>query len=180
MAIHTFFITEDTDIENGTIITRRGKYAVHIDDGGFQNAKFKNVTFKGENCIVPVGIGIWGGQKLIFENCKFENEGNDLDYGVAIHNWNNQTKGSIADFENCFFDKCKLVKVDELGSNQIDIVNLINCTSNLENAIYIDAISSNGTNSFRTDSNSQPTTNPLNVPYNFNLSSRLPFILGSW
>ena len=171
MAIHSFFITEDTDIENGTIVTKRGKYAVHIDNGGFQNAKFKNVTFKGENCIVPVGIGIWGGQKLIFENCKFENGGNDQNYGVAIHNWNNQTKGSIADFENCFFDKCKLVKVDELGSNQNDVINLINCTSNLENAINIDAVSSDGTNSYWTDSSGQPTTNPLNVPYNFKINA---------
>lgn len=171
MAIHNLFITEDTDIENGTFITIRGKYAAHIDNGGFQNAKFKNVTFEGRNCIVPVGIGIWGGQKLIFEDCKFKNGGNDLDYGVAIHNWNNQTMGSVANFENCFFDNCKLIKVDELGSNQTDVINLINCNSNLENNIYIDAISTDGANSFWTDANGQPTTNPLEVPYNFKINA---------
>lgn len=171
MAIHTLFITEDTDIENGTFLTIRGKYAVHIDNGGFQNAKFKNVTFEGRNCIVPVGIGIWGGQKLIFEYCKFENGGNDNDYGVAIHNWNNQTMGSVSNFENCFFDNCKLIKVDELGSNQTDVINLINCNSNLENTIYIDAITGNGNDSFWTDANGQPTTNPLNVPYNFKINA---------
>ena len=171
MAIHTLFITEDTDIENGTFITIRGKYAVHIDNGGFQNAKFKNVTFEGRNCIAPVGIGIWGGQKLIFENCKFENGGNDLYYGVAIHNWNNQAKGTITNLTDCFFDSCKLIKVDELGSNQTDVINLINCNSNLENAIYIDAVSADGTNSYWNDTNGQPTTNPLNVPYNFKINA---------
>ena len=171
MAIHTLFITEDTDIENGTFITIRGKYAAHIDNSAFKNAKFKNVTFEGRNCITPVGIGIWSGQELSFENCKFKNGGNDKNYGVAIHNWNNQTKGTITNLSNCFFDNCKLVKVDELGSNQNDIINLINCNSNLENTIYVDAISSDGTNSFWKDANNQPTTNPLNVPYNFKINA---------
>ncbi|RZJ91828.1 MAG: hypothetical protein EOO20_03960 [Chryseobacterium sp.] len=161
--LHVLFISADTELEGGTIKMIRGKYAAHIDSPSFKYAYFKNVQFESEQSIHPVGIGIWGGQHLIFEDCSYKSL--DSEFGFAIHNTANQMEGSVTDLLNCKWIGCSYLKIDELGSNQKDIINLTNCTSDGRKSVLIAALSADGKNSFWKDANGNTTTNPLDVPH---------------
>lgn len=163
---HLFFVSADTHVEDLSIEAVDCKYPVHIDNIGYKSAYFKNVRIYEKNCNYPIGIGINGGQKIEFEGCIIERHYTGQ-LGVFAHNAANQTAKAVLNIKNCRFVNCSYVNVDELGSNNPDELNLINCSTN-ENVRQLRLmVDKNG------DGKTywiNPTTgvnepNPVNVPY---------------
>lgn len=161
--LHVIFVSNDLEMVGGTVKMIRGKYAAHIDASSFETVTFTNTRFVSEQSIHPVGTGIWAGQTFNFENCTFESY--DSEFGVAIHNQANQTKGTEVNLVNCNWVGCSYLKLDELGSNQRDIINLVNPSCDTIKSVLIAAVPSNGTDSYWKDANGNTTNNPLNVPH---------------
>ena len=163
---HCIFARENIKVRNLTIEDTAGKYCAHLDATTYQSAIFENCHFIAkENVSYPIGIGNHGGQNLVFKNCIIERTVNGL-LGVFAHNWNNQSAPCGLSFVDCYFKNCGFINLDELGSEQEDNWNLINCYSDCGGAI-----------SFTVDQNSagktywiNPATgtnepDPTRVPY---------------
>jgi|GEM_PF-2770116 len=168
--LHTFWVLRNSNVYNqGIISIKRGKYTIHIDSNSFDRFTLKGGILRSRNALHAVGVGIWGGQSLDID-CEIDS---DSEYGIGIHNWNNQTKGTKTNI-SCTFNGCDYLKLDELGSNQIDEINLNNCTTNAKSggSIRASVVSADGTNSYYKDGTGNTTNNPNEVPYNFRINAK--------
>ena len=162
---HCINISSDLRLANISVEANDVKYCIHIDNPYYKNVELINCHFLAKanvnNCI---GIGINGGQSIKMFNCDFAR----LDNGMAIfvHNWNNQTKPASVSVKNSFFKNCHYILVDELGSEQDDLIELINCSSNIEgNVIWMVDYNSEFKTYWINPITSQKEPNPQNVPY---------------
>ena len=162
---HVFFAKNDIHAENITIKQIAGKYCTHLDNINYKSVYFKNVRLISIDNSYPVGIGIWAGQSIVFEDFV-------IDYlettpttlrklGFFIHNSINQSKGTYFKAENGVFHGCGYGTISELGSTQTDDWNFINCsTDSIGEFFYMVDVSIAGT-----------YPNPRNVPYNIRLNT---------
>lgn len=170
---HIIFVKYDLTLRNVTLEADNAKYCIHIDS----NLTKHQVDVK--NCVLTdkggvnycVGIGIRPDQNLIFDNCKFIRPNTDWN-GVFIHNWNNESGDSLLKITNSKFIGCGFLMLSELGSGRNDIVNLINCYSDKNNAdvkIMVDNTSS-GTTYYTNPTTGEKETDPTKVPYSLKLN----------
>jgi len=168
--LHTFWVLRNSNVYNqGIVSIKRGKYTIHIDSNSFDRFAFKGGVLRSRDALHAVGVGIWGGQNLDID-CEVDS---NSEYGIGIHNWNNQSKGTKINI-SCTFNGCDYLKLDELGSNQIDEINLNNCTTNAKSggSIRVSVVSADGTNSYYKDGSGNTTNNPKDVPYNFRINAK--------
>lgn len=172
--LHIAFPSNDIHCENLTFFAKNSKYPVHIDHPGFQNANFPNCRIKEQNCAFPIGMGIWSGQKVTFDNCIIEplTPGNK---GFFYHNWNNQEKPNSVVFNRGKFVNCDYGLIDELGSMQDDWVKILDCfTTKSANGgdlnFMVDNLSP-GTSFWINPATGVAETNPVNVPYSIKLNT---------
>lgn len=159
-------------IKDLTIRANNAKYCAHLDSQDYDFCNFKNVRFVDFGDLSnTVGIGLNGGQTLRFHECEFtiDNVVDRWKTGVFFHNWNNQTKPCKVEIHNSFFN-CNYILLDELGSDQRDVIELINCdaVSGFGIAVMVDSM---GSSTFWTNENNVKETDPLKVPYNIFLNA---------
>lgn len=170
--LHCINLSNDFDIENLTLYAKNCKYPAHLDNSNYKNFKASNVYFKAENCNFPVGIGFWSGQKLMFEKCFIHRVENFGSPGVFAHNWSNQAEKGMVNFSNCKFINCGYAIIDELGSNQNDEVNFINCFTDISgDLILMVGEDSDGKTFWTNPATSIKEANPVNVPYNISVTA---------
>lgn len=154
-------------IRSLTIEAEDCKYCVHLDNN-VPNGKFvfENVRLHSKaNVNYPVGIGVWSGQEIYFHSCVFDSEG----YGIFAHNWNNQSKRTIIDVRDSDFNTSGYMVVDELGSEQNDEWNIINCRC--PNPIVNWMVDHNGEGNPYYQVDGVNVTNPQDVPYCIKLNT---------
>lgn len=165
---HLLFIKNDAYFENIHFDITRGKYTAHIDNDGFENLGFYNCRFTEVDTNYTLGMGIWSGQKIVFDKCYVERSvttGQRL--GFVIHNATAQSLPAKVIFENTKFKSCGYGLVSELGSNQDDSITFINCESDGVGAIEMMVEESTpGHSVWVNPSTGTTTTNPTEVPYN--------------
>ncbi|MBQ0138331.1 MAG: hypothetical protein KBT36_03470 [Kurthia sp.] len=166
--LHVVFARHDCYFENLTLRAKRAKYPCHLDASTYEKAVFVNVKFEEENCNYTVGMGVWSGQSLEFYNCISKRAPHNVPsrMGVFIHNWNNQAKACRVHFENTEFINSGYAMLDELGSDQLDRINFINCINNSrkEFILMVDRNSS-GTTYWTNPVTGLKEPNPQNIPY---------------
>ncbi|MPS71853.1 MAG: hypothetical protein E2590_01735 [Chryseobacterium sp.] len=164
---HLFNLSDDIYAENITIYAKDCKYSIHLDDSRYRNVYFKNCWIKGESCNQVIGVGLHYGQDIRFDRCTIEG-GVDLNTGIFVHNWYNQLAGNRIDLNDCDFENCTYMIIDELGSNQKDYINLLNCKTNVEKSLELMVDQDGDGRTFWTN----PVTgikeaDPTKVPYSF-------------
>lgn len=128
-AKHGFWIHHQMTLKNLTLRSNNVKYCIHTDSTGAW-------TFTVDNCVLehstgyPHGVGLLAGQHIVWTNCIFRYTGANpaLDYGIFLHNWNDQAGSVTAYASGCTFDDCGVAVVTELGSEQSDLFTLSSCT----------------------------------------------------
>ena len=171
---HIVFAIRNLSIENITISAKSCKYPIHADNPGFTNIYFKNCVIEEEiDCNYPVGIGTWSGQNITFEKCKFKRAHYHTKRHAGIyHNTFNQEKGSECNFIDCEFIQCGGFLVNENGSNQNDILNIINCHSDsvleIEYGVSQDA---DGKTFWTNHITGIKVADPRYIPYNIKLNT---------
>ena len=167
-ARHIIFVQDDIHCENLTFKAKDSKYAIHIDDKKYKKAYFKNCNIIEDNCNFPVGMGINGGQEVIFESCILKSL-NANKFGFFYHNWNNQSEGNTVTFDRCKFDNCRYGYIDELGSEQTDFINLFNCFSTMgvtgQWLNFLVDITGDSKTYWVNPETGLKEPNPVNVPY---------------
>lgn len=149
---HIFWHIKSSKIRNLTLQVNDAKYAIHSDaPGEYSNGGENLILVDNGNILRLLGIGGWANQKQVYKDCYFKNK--STTQAVGWHNWNNQNAPSNAEFINCKSDYFFL-NITELGSNQADVVRLVNCTQ-VNNSVegvtfYVEP---------------QDSTPPLDVPY---------------
>jgi|GEM_PF-3485365 len=167
-ALHIIFLKDDIHCENLTFRAKNSKYPIHMDNPGWKKAYYKNCFVSENNCNYPIGIGGYAGQEIYFDAC-IPHSDHVGKPGFFYHNWNNQNAPNSVTFNRCKFDNCSYGVIDELGSNQIDFVNLFNCFTTLVVSgqkinFIVDKQDSTGKTFWKYDGiNQEP--NPVNVPY---------------
>ena len=115
-------------IRDLTIQAHNVKYCVHSDS----NTGAYEITLRNVHMIHTTGfcwgIGTHAGQYLEAHDCIFEMT-DDLQYGVYLHNWNEEDGGSGLLLQDCSFVHCGIAHLQELGSDHVDHVRIHNCTS---------------------------------------------------
>ena len=160
---HIVFAKQDVILENLTLELTTGKYCAHLDNAGFARVGIKNCRLVGKDVNYCVGIGIRGGQSVSIEKSIIERvESGNL--GVFAHNWNNQSKPSAIDITDCYFKNCGFICIDELGSEQEDAWNLLDCYSDVGGAINA-MVDNNGSTTFWINENNVLESDPTKVPY---------------
>ena len=163
---HVFFVTEDLNISNLTIEAKSCKYCIHPDSAYFDSVSVKNCHLIGDSVNAIVGIGLHGGQEIVFDSCIFENK--ELGLGIYCHNWNNQSKGSSLTIQNSLFRNVAFISLGELGSEQVDRINLINnvfganVTKDIGIRVETNAV---GASFWKNPNTGENETNLDNVPY---------------
>lgn len=145
---HVFNSRFDIECESLTIEANDAKYCIHLDaNADNENTSFNNcrVVFK-SNLNYCVGIGLHGtkwSQKIKFTGCEFVRNG-----GIAIfcHNWHNQDCPCFLTVQNSKFTGCSFITIDELGSEQNDIFELIGCYSDVVNPSVTYMVDNNADN----------------------------------
>ena len=127
---HIVFAYRNLNVSNMSFTASYCKYTIHIDNPNFENVKFYNCSFIEENNSCVVGMGIWGGQNILFENCSLKRLSSAFDRVVFYHNWTNQVKPSKTHFKGCSFENGYYIVMDELQSTQSDLVIFENCKNN--------------------------------------------------
>jgi len=163
---HIFNARQNLSVKNLSMEANDAKYCVHLDNNGYGKASFVNCRmsiFSGVN--YPVGIGIWSGQILEFYGCEFKRS--TAGQGMFAHNWNNQNAPVKIHIENSRFTNCGFMTVDELGSDQNDEFNLINCYSDTGGGVIwmVDYRSDTQTTYWTNPATGTKEPNPQNVPY---------------
>jgi len=162
-------------MKNLTLRADGCKYTVH-NDNDMQNdlIDFENVKFLAiDNVSSCVGLGLHGvsiGQKALFDKCIFESMHSDH-FGIFMHNCNNQLLPVELTIRNSRFNNCQTLLLNELGSEQPDQVNLLNCFSDGGGAITY-GVDNNGADSYWIN----PATglaepDPTLVPYNLRVDT---------
>ena len=152
---HVVYVKHDIVMKNLSIEARGNiKYCAHIDNNGFQKAVFKCIFNRTaeevNNC---VGIGIHSGQVIDLSDSVFIRTDNQP--GIFVHNSTAQEKGTELIVDNCFFQGCSYILVDELGSGQNDWIYMRNCDANIDTNKFITVICE---------------VNPVGLPYNFRMN----------
>jgi len=166
---HVINAQSDIDIEDLTLEAIDCKYPGHFDNNSYQHIKAKNVKFKEQFCNFPIGIGVWSGQNIQIEQCFIErNTAGDL--GVFCHNWNNQAQKAMVTFSRCKFVNCNYIRIDELGSEQEDEINLFNCITTADSGdghlqLMVDRDPGANTTYWTNPATGVKEPNPANVPY---------------
>jgi hypothetical protein len=172
--LHVVFGKNNQSYKNITLWQTRGKYAVHLDNNGYTTADFYNCRIKENQCADPVGIGTWGGQAITFNKCIFEREFADVTIraGIFCHNSTGQTKGASVKVIDGLFLKCSYLLIDELGSNQVDTFDLINCQTNAMGEVQwmVDYNSSTKNTFWINPATGNAEPDPKAVPYCWNLN----------
>jgi hypothetical protein len=167
-ARHIIFVQDDIHCENLTFMAKDSKYTIHIDNPNYKKAYFKNCHIIEDNCNFVVGMGINGGQEVEFEDCVLKSL-NINKFGFFYHNWNNQSKGNKVTFNRCKFDNTRYGFIDELGSEQNDFINVLNCFSTMgvvgEWLNFMVDINSSGKTYWVNPQTGENESNPVNVPY---------------
>jgi hypothetical protein len=163
---HIVFATNSVTIRNLTLEGNEIKYPLHLDYGYLDS----ELTF--EDCIInamttvshPVGIGAWSGQHITFNNCTFISA--SVTDGIFIHNWNNQANPIRLVVQNCFFQGCGFMSIDELGSGQNDNIYLYNCNCNIDGKVtwWVD-VQGNGLTYWINPATGVAEPDPTKVPY---------------
>ena len=168
---HCVFALADVAFENLTIEANDVKYCVHLDNAGFESASFDRVHFLvTANANYPVGIGIRGGQSASFTDCVLERVSSG-GLGFTAHNLNNQAHPSVINFIRCAFKGVGFGVIDELGSDQDDFWNLVDCVSDMggEGNFMVDKY--NGATYWTNPSTNEKETDPTAVPYCITLNA---------
>lgn len=136
---HLFIHMSESTIENLTMIVNNVKYAIHQDGNSrkynavVENCKIiRQQSYSDGDYTSLVGIGSLGGQYQNYKDCEFYQRINnlpainELDYAFVWHNWNNQTEKSAINIDGCNFFGCNVANINELGSEQDDVVTIKN------------------------------------------------------
>lgn len=129
----TFKATATCVFRNLTIKAHNVKYCIHAD------ANVGAYRLLVENChlwhdtFYPMGMGCYADQHVELRNCVFEYAGSSpesYDTGVFFHNWHEQSAACSLVMDGCQSRNCGIVTLSELGSEQMDRVRVIDCTTN--------------------------------------------------
>lgn len=163
---HVFFVTDDLKISNLKIEATSCKYCIHPDSAYFKSVSVDNCHLVGTELNAIVGIGLHGGQDIVFNSCIFENTSYGL--GIYCHNWNNQSRGASLTIQNSLFRNVTFISLGELGSEQVDRINLINNVfgENTTKRIGLRVeTTAAGASFWKNPSTGENETNLDNVPY---------------
>lgn len=163
---HCVYALKDIEMKNLTIEVNDAKYCAHLDYVGWSSAKFENCHFiANANVNYPIGIGIRGGQECRFKGCILDRISPGQN-GFFAHNWNNQSSPSLVSFSDCYFKKCGFATIDELGSEQEDAWELLNCYSDRGGQItWMVDFDSQGNTYWINPETGQREADPTKVPY---------------
>jgi hypothetical protein len=140
---HAFWIHEYIQFYNMTVWSNDVKYCVHQDqDTGDYDSLFNNCYFIHQEDIEVdfgnvIGIGSHFGQYQRYHSCVMElRQPNILGNGMAVgwHNWNNEAGPTGMEMIKCDAINCNIIRVEELGSDHMDIVKVYDCRTNLRDA----------------------------------------------
>lgn len=166
---HTVNVLDDCLFQNITIQSIGCKYVIHIDNDSsmnltdFHKCKIKVAHDYHRPC---VGIGSWGmthSQTMQFRGCDFKTV-RLLDYGIFFHNWNNQNHPTHLMVSDCTFKNCGMVLMQELGSNQNDIVTIVRSSSD-----YLAQVFWGADKAYWLDEFGQPAVDEEDLPYSIKL-----------
>ncbi|WP_119071992.1 pectinesterase family protein [Aggregatilinea lenta] len=164
---HGWRIYHQMTIRNMTIRVNDVKYCIHSDSAYQWTLALRNVHFEHSNGFT-LGIGLHAHQHITCTDCIFEHTGSPTGtsaYGVFCHNWNNQIAPSSLALTNCQSVSCGLLNLSELGSEQEDLISLINCSTEDSHGIYYSCTD------YYWDGGGQGVAN---VPYSFRISIENP------
>lgn len=161
---HCIFTIDDIVARDITFESNYSKYVAHIDSPGLTNGLFENCKFIHLHTNTCVGMGIHSGQKIVFDKCIF-NVVPSIYNGFYIHNIAHQILPASVEIKNCHFEHCHYMIVDELGSDQVDYIYLLNCTSDITAAIQYKTLTGFWTN----PDTGLIETDPLKLPYCINV-----------
>ncbi|HEY4543616.1 MAG TPA: hypothetical protein VIG40_03135 [Tissierellaceae bacterium] len=163
---HTVFVDQYFSAKYLNIEAIDAKYPIHIDKSSVRDVICNNMKIKAEKCNYPIGVGTWGKTNILFKDIIVEVKENGKK-GVFVHNRNNQENGSTFRIENGKFVNCAYLMYDELGSDQVDQVEFINCFTTVENGgnieLMVDKHTTGGTYYIKPDGERE--MNPTLVPY---------------
>ena len=171
---HCIFSRNNLKISNLTIKVNDAKYCAHLDHIDSKDVVFQNVKFKaiGNNVNYNVGIGMTAGQKIELQGCIFETDLVADKRAVLFHNTNNQLSNCHLTIRDSFFVNCHYLMLDELGSEQGDVCELLNCQSTLSTPNIIVMVDMNvDGKTFWINGSGMPEPNPANVPYSIKLNA---------
>ena len=142
---HLFVHCSNSSIRNLTMKITNCKYVIHQDNfSNLYNAIVEDcVLIRDEDYTASyntqkqyqnlVGIGAKGGQFQNYLNCQFLLKTKNLPESTTerycamfFHNWNNQTSKCGVIMKDCNIFGCHIAEISELGSEQDDVVNIIN------------------------------------------------------
>jgi len=168
---HIFFIMNDIEIENLSMESNDVKYCMHIDNRTYNNIIVRRCRMTASSGVnYPVGIGISADQNIRFSECEFIRS--NISLGIFIHNWNNQKSPCKFIVENSKFTGCGFLVVSELGSDNNDEFDLINCYSDTSGLIiFMVDYNAQGNTYWVNPSTGVNESNPQNVPYNIKLNT---------
>lgn len=161
-----FVYTGDISIRNLTLEGNDLKYCIHQDvplDYVVRVDHCRLINKGNLNHII--GIGIWGqnmGQTTDIDDCEFIDVG--IRQAVLLHNRNNQNYPTRLSIRNSKFTNCGFLSVYELGSNQDDKIELLNCYSDAGGEILC-GVSNNGDATIWVNGDGEVETDPQKVPY---------------
>lgn len=130
---HCIFLKNNLIVKNLRIEVNDCKYAAHLDNNGFSNARFENCHFVaiGDNINKVVGTGAYAGQQMEFYGCIFERQNTTIDdkfnYGIFTHNYASQSAPSSIFIDKCLFKNCNFWLLWEQNSGQEDCYYLTDC-----------------------------------------------------
>ena len=176
------FLTVNCNVKNLTIHTNDAKYCIHADNVGIYTANFTNLRLiHHDGCFL--GTGLRANQNINFEDIICEYVGTtgyrfdsatEKIHGVLYHNIQNQTAPHKLSIKRMQCINCHILDVQDLGSSQIDTVELIDCKTNLLDG-QLKIRSTAGY--YIPPGDSVAVSDPLLVPYNVDLhiASDIPY-----
>lgn len=170
--LHVLFLKRNARFSNIRIRQIRGKYALHADNGAYNYARFKRVTFEEIDCNYPIGIGVNGGQVLDFLDCTIiRRPDRGVRLGIFIHNQSGQTKPATVNVINTKFVNCGYAMLAETGSNQNDTMNFTNCQTDAIGHFRWMVDKLNGATYWTNPATGVKETDPTKVPYCLKLNA---------
>ena len=183
---HQWILMNNVTVSNMTMIVNQTKYVIHQDsEGQAYRAVCKNCRLIREEDYAQsvgeydqgllnlVGVGAVQAQYQIYEDCVFEmrvkNLPNTQQQHCALlwHNWNNKTLPAGASLIRCKVFNTNLLNANDLGSNQHDVIDLIDCeVDNPNGGVYYTLTPGY----YIPAGESSPTSDPTKIPYNIFLN----------
>jgi hypothetical protein len=161
---------DKSTISNCEIIAKNVRYAMHIEGSGTFNKNykrtFKNVTFKYDGLIVPVGFGTSTGEEQYFEDCSFYgNKGT-----FYFHTNQDFEKPNIVSLKRClmYSQGSESTAIQMMGTGQKD------------KAIFEDCIFNNGSFAYNdTNFRNDYSDNPNHAECNVSIKSTYPLAVNN-